>query len=238
MYRFLLKPKWIAFHLLCALTIAGMVWLSFWQIRRLHQHDDFKAEVQRRTELAIAPLEQLAEGGPLNPQATEWRRVSVSGTWVASPTFEVVNVSQTGESGHDAVAGLQLADGSILVVNRGFAAGATALPSLPTGTVQLTGRLRTSQTAGALQGTDNGAQALTQIRRVDLTALAPQFTGRTVQPVISEFRDKGILVGRPFPPMINHLRVSVGTPEDMDKFVRGETAKLKQLIKAGLLRPE
>ena len=183
MYRFLLKPKWIAFHLLCALTIAGMVWLSFWQIRRLHQHDEFKAEVQRRTELAIAPLEQLAEGGPLNPQATEWRRVSVSGTWVASPTFEVVNVSQTGESGHDAVAGLQLADGSILVVNRGFAAGATALPSLPKGPVQLTGRLRTSQSAGALQGKDNGAQVLTQIRRVDLTALAPQFTGRTVQPV-------------------------------------------------------
>jgi histidinol-phosphate aminotransferase len=44
--------------------------------------------------------------------------------------------------------------------------------------------------------------------------------GRTVQPVITEFRDKGILVGRPFPPMVNHLRVSVGTPEDMDKFVK------------------
>ena len=45
--------------------------------------------------------------------------------------------------------------------------------------------------------------------------------GRTVQPVIQEFREKGILVGRPFPPMINHLRVSIGTAEDMDKFVKG-----------------
>ena len=45
--------------------------------------------------------------------------------------------------------------------------------------------------------------------------------GRTVQPVITEFRDKGILVGRPFPPMINHLRVSVGTADDMDKFIKG-----------------
>jgi histidinol-phosphate aminotransferase len=44
--------------------------------------------------------------------------------------------------------------------------------------------------------------------------------GRTVQPVIQEFRQKGILVGRPFPPMVNHLRVSVGTPEDMDKFLK------------------
>ena len=37
--------------------------------------------------------------------------------------------------------------------------------------------------------------------------------------MITEFRDKGVLVGRPFPPMVNHLRVSVGTPEDMDKFL-------------------
>lgn len=45
--------------------------------------------------------------------------------------------------------------------------------------------------------------------------------GRTVQPVIQEFREKGILVGRPFPPMINHLRVSIGTAEDMEKFLKG-----------------
>jgi histidinol-phosphate aminotransferase len=43
---------------------------------------------------------------------------------------------------------------------------------------------------------------------------------RTVQPVIEEFRKKGILVGRPFPPMLNHLRVSVGMPEDMEKFIK------------------
>jgi histidinol-phosphate aminotransferase len=45
--------------------------------------------------------------------------------------------------------------------------------------------------------------------------------GRTVQPVIEEFRNKGVLVGRPFPPMINHLRVSVGLPEEMDRFLKG-----------------
>lgn len=43
---------------------------------------------------------------------------------------------------------------------------------------------------------------------------------RTVQSAIEEFRKKGILVGRPFPPMLNHLRVSVGTPEDMEKFMK------------------
>jgi histidinol-phosphate aminotransferase len=45
--------------------------------------------------------------------------------------------------------------------------------------------------------------------------------GRQVQPVIEEFRTKGVAVGRPFPPMTTHLRVSVGLPEEMDRFLKG-----------------
>ncbi|MBI4419591.1 MAG: aminotransferase class I/II-fold pyridoxal phosphate-dependent enzyme [Gemmatimonadetes bacterium] len=41
---------------------------------------------------------------------------------------------------------------------------------------------------------------------------------REVQPVIQEFRKKGVLVGRPFPPMLQHLRVSVGTADEMRRF--------------------
>ena len=51
---------------------------------------------------------------------------------------------------------------------------------------------------------------------------------RTVLPVIEEFRKRGILVGRPFPPMLNHLRVSVGTPEDMEKFIQAFKAIFPQ----------
>jgi len=42
---------------------------------------------------------------------------------------------------------------------------------------------------------------------------------REVRPVIQSFRERGILVGRPFPPMLEHLRVSVGTPEEMSHFL-------------------
>jgi len=41
---------------------------------------------------------------------------------------------------------------------------------------------------------------------------------RPVQPVIDEFKKKGVLVGRPFPPMNKHLRVSIGTPSEMARF--------------------
>ncbi len=42
---------------------------------------------------------------------------------------------------------------------------------------------------------------------------------RPVVPVIEEFRKKNVLVGRPFPPMTDHLRVSVGTADEMSRFM-------------------
>ena len=51
---------------------------------------------------------------------------------------------------------------------------------------------------------------------------------RQVVPVIEEFRKKGVLVGRPFPPMLEHLRVSVGTPEEMTRF----TTAFKEIFAA------
>jgi histidinol-phosphate aminotransferase len=42
---------------------------------------------------------------------------------------------------------------------------------------------------------------------------------RDVQPVIDEFRKRGVLVGRPFLPMNQHMRVSVGTEDEMARFM-------------------
>jgi histidinol-phosphate aminotransferase len=43
--------------------------------------------------------------------------------------------------------------------------------------------------------------------------------GREIQPVIEEFRVKKVQVGRPFPPMTTHMRVSIGTADEMAQFM-------------------
>jgi histidinol-phosphate aminotransferase len=53
--------------------------------------------------------------------------------------------------------------------------------------------------------------------------------GRDVTPVAEEFRKRGVLVGRKFPPMNNWLRVSVGTEPEMVKFM----AAFKEIFPAG-----
>jgi histidinol-phosphate aminotransferase len=52
---------------------------------------------------------------------------------------------------------------------------------------------------------------------------------RPVQPVIAAFEKKGVLVGRPFPPMNEHLRVSVGNPDEMSRF----KVAFKEIMGAG-----
>jgi histidinol-phosphate aminotransferase len=42
--------------------------------------------------------------------------------------------------------------------------------------------------------------------------------GRPVQQVQKAFMEKGIMVGRPFPPLLQWCRVSTGTPEEMRRF--------------------
>jgi histidinol-phosphate aminotransferase len=52
---------------------------------------------------------------------------------------------------------------------------------------------------------------------------------REVQPVIDAFRKKAVIVGRPFPPMTQHLRVSVGNEEEMARFLTA----FKEILPAG-----
>ena len=58
---------------------------------------------------------------------------------------------------------------------------------------------------------------------------------RPVQPLLDEFKKKGVLVGRPFPPLNEHLRVSVGTADEMTRFMVAfkEVVSSKPVPKAG-----
>jgi histidinol-phosphate aminotransferase len=45
-------------------------------------------------------------------------------------------------------------------------------------------------------------------------------TRRDVRPLIARLRERGVEVGRLFPALPNHLRVTIGRPEEIDRFLR------------------
>ncbi len=173
-YRFLLRPRWIAFHLLVLAAVVVMVNLAFWQLRRLHERQAFNNEVRTHSNEPVAPLGDVLVSG-VEPGSVEWRRVSVTGTYLAGHELQVVNRSQNGEAGRNLVDPLQLGDGSLLLVNRGFVPSTDDAAPPPQGTVQLVGQLRASEVRRLGQPSDASGVRLTEILRVDIPKLAPQF---------------------------------------------------------------
>jgi cytochrome oxidase assembly protein ShyY1 len=173
-YRFLISPKWIAFHLLVVVLIVTMINLALWQLRRLDERRQFNAEVRANANQPVVDFEDLP-GALTTPSSVEWRRVRVSGTYLPGHQFLVVNRSQNGENGRNVVDALQLADGNLLLVNRGFVSSADATPPVPTGRVDVIGRLRVSEHRATGQTADQSVGVLTEIRRIDIDVLANQF---------------------------------------------------------------
>lgn len=180
MYRFLLKPKWIAFHLLVIAGIITMINLGFWQLRRLDQKQDFNATIEQRYDASPVALDELLTPG-VDPSAVEWRPVTAEGTYLPDEQILVVNRSQGGRAGQNVVVPMRLDDGRVLLVNRGFVPyQVTDLPDVPATDVEIVGRLRVSQQRGFGQLRDADTGELTEVQRVDIERLAPQLPGEVL----------------------------------------------------------
>lgn len=174
MYRFLWRPKWVLFHVAILASIIAMVSLSMWQFRRLDERRTFNGRVTANAEQSPVDFTALlASSSTLS--AIEWRPVTIDGSYDPRQ-FVVVNRSQGGAAGSDVVGVVRLANGTAVIVNRGFVAGTNAPTAAPTGHVRVTGRVRLSEERRFGQGSDDPTATLTEIRRVDLAVLATQVT--------------------------------------------------------------
>ncbi len=183
-YRFLVTPKWIAFHLLAGVAVVTMINLALWQLRRLDERQQFNAQVGANSGQPVVAFDEI-RADLADPSTIEWRQVRATGTYVPDRQFLVVNRSQNGDIGRNVVDALQLDDGSLLLVNRGFVRNADATPPAPQGSIEVTGKLRASEQRKTGQPADEGVKALTEIRRIDVGVLSQQFDA-TVQPMYVE----------------------------------------------------
>jgi cytochrome oxidase assembly protein ShyY1 len=180
MYRFLLRPRWIAFHLLVIAAIVAMINLGFWQLRRLDERQAFNDRVRDRVELAPAPLDDVLAAAGGDPAAVEWRSVEAGGTYLPDEQVVIVNRSQGGRAGDHVAVPLELDDGRLLIVDRGFVPlGADDVPPPPAGEVTVVGRVRPSQERRRGQLSDPEGERR-EFQRIDLDRLAGQLPAPVV----------------------------------------------------------
>ena len=126
--------------------------LGVWQLDRADQKLALQAQMQQRA--SLAPLLPLAMSDlqrlPSNPEAAaaqHYRRITLQGRWLAQHTVYLDNRQMNARAGFFVMTPLLLADGTAVLVQRGWLARdfqdrshLTAVPT-PAGAVQVSGRL-------------------------------------------------------------------------------------------------
>lgn len=205
MYRFLLTPKWLLFTAVVALAVLGMVRLGFWQYDRMQDRKAFNAEVRANDAAPVVPLDRVDLS---DPDAAEWRRVTVTGRYLPDEGVVVVNRSQGGLPGRNVVSVLDLGDGTAVLVNRGFLPSIEPdLPATPSGEVTVLGRLRTDEQRRLGQPSIPVGSELTEVPRIEVDALQPQIEPTLLpmhlQAIESEPADAAALQPIAFPGLDN-----------------------------------
>lgn len=177
MYGFLLRPRWLGFHLLVLVGVFVMINLGFWQLRRLDERQAFNATIEARYDQPPVPIDELLTPGA-DVDAIAWRPVTVAGRYLPERDLLVVNRSQNGRAGLNSVVPMELDDGTILLVNRGFVPLTVDVPPVPALDADIVGRLRPAEERRRGQLTDPSDGVLEEVQRLDLDRLQDQFDGR------------------------------------------------------------
>src|SRR3954452_9893265 len=137
-YRFALKPKWILSHLFVLLLVIAFINLGFWQLRRLDEKKAHNKVVRERTAAEPAPIGDLLTGadgfgsaGLAKARGLEFRQVTATGTYAADQEVIVRGRSLDGSPGSWVLTPLRLADGTALVINRGWISNNGRLTAVP-----------------------------------------------------------------------------------------------------------
>jgi surfeit locus 1 family protein len=172
-YRFLRQPKWIAFTALVLLLVVVMLNLALWQLRRLDERRDRNDRVAAA--LAATPV-PIGDG----QDVAEWTTVSATGTFDLSQQVLIRNRSYRGQPGYHVVIPLVLADGTAVLVNRGWVPlegddGQLEVPPPAAGEVTVVGHVRPSQRKGRFFSPSDPAEGrLEQLYRVDIPRISEQ----------------------------------------------------------------
>ncbi|HEY4333015.1 MAG TPA: SURF1 family protein [Ilumatobacteraceae bacterium] len=184
MYRFLLRPKWILFHVAVLVAAVGMLGLARWQYNRLEQRNAFIDLVHGREAAEPQELTSLLGTTPLSQ--IEYARVTATGSYLTTGQMVDINQVEDGVNGSYILTPFQITGGPLIIVNRGFVEDRATIAPAPAGTLVIGGTARASEPHTTGELTDNNSSDKTLIRRVDLTEISKRI-GSPVAPIFIDF---------------------------------------------------
>lgn len=172
MLRLFFTRRWLGLLCLTAIAATAMVFLGRWQWERYELRSDINSRISAGT--TAAPTDYTAG-------VKEWTRVSVTGEFDPNLEILVRNRTVEGKNGYEVLTPLLLADGTAILVDRGWVpshpSGPVQKPDVPPppgGTVTIVGRVRATESDPRVELRDGQWQA----RRVGVPEIASKLPYR------------------------------------------------------------
>jgi cytochrome oxidase assembly protein ShyY1 len=149
--RFLLRPGWIALVVVVVgFAVAAFTLLAPWQFDREADRDAQQRAIDASYTTPPVPFEELIPAGATIDATTEWRQVTVTGSYLPEAEAVVRLRVVDGKPAVDVLTPLRTDAGRVLLVDRGTVTARDGAdvpdhPAPPDGPVTLTGRLRADQ---------------------------------------------------------------------------------------------
>jgi cytochrome oxidase assembly protein ShyY1 len=152
--RLLRERLWLRSLLLVVLFAVACVFLGRWQWARYVHRVDAAHRVEANYDSSPQPLQHLLPTPDTAlPGDLEWRRVTLTGTYLTDRTVLVRNRPLNGRFGYEVVVPLRTGSGALFLVDRGWIPnGRTGsrpdeVPAPPSGRVEVVTRVRPSEPA-------------------------------------------------------------------------------------------
>lgn len=181
----LLRPTAIVSHLLVLTVVVTCVALGQWQLDRLQYVRAENARALERMGDPPVPLAELAD--PLDPsaadqEALEFRRVEVTGAYRADEEVLQRNRRYRNQTGFHVLTPLELADGGVVLVRRGWVPAMLDEPPVaeappPAGTTTVVGVLELPVPQPRFGPTDPDDGVLARVFHTDTARLDRQVDG-------------------------------------------------------------
>ena len=185
-YRFLLTPRWLGYLALTLVAAAVMVFLGNWQLDRYRARTAVNDRIDAGATMNPAPLRDALPAptggpgstGPAPAERVTWTKVTATGRYDTANLVLVRGRTVDNKVGFEVLTPLVLADGTAVLVDRGWipaapGAGATTQPSVPaapSGDVTLSGRVVPSESGGTVDRRDGKLET----RRISVARIAKQ----------------------------------------------------------------
>ncbi|GAA0994988.1 SURF1 family cytochrome oxidase biogenesis protein [Subtercola frigoramans] len=168
-WQFLRTGRWFGFIAATILFAILCVFLANWQWERGQQASADNDIVAANFAADPVPIETALPTLASYDASQNWQRVSVSGIYRADDELVVRNRSNEGANGFEVITPLELSDGSVLMVDRGWVAPSPddslapgTIPNPASGSVNLVVQLRPSEAPlGSVTPTGNQIGSIT-----------------------------------------------------------------------------